>query len=100
MPNRNKPVTSVTRPKATEDDVEGHSVRPKVTDELVRTKVSDDLMRTKDAGDEDDVEGHSMMPLGPLVARELTRARERDIQKDVKRHGFELDARDAKKDHR
>jgi len=54
---------------------------------------------TRKTTEEDDVEGHSML-LNPLVARELAQARERDVQQNVKRHGYENDARAAKKERR
>ncbi len=54
------------RPKLTDDDTEGHTVRPKLTDDdteghTVRPKLTDDdtegHMRRK-ASDDDDTEGH------------------------------------------
>ncbi len=79
------------RRKATEDDdVEGHRFSaPRVAEPEGHIG--------RKATEDDDVEGHSML-INPLVARELSRARERDVQANVKRHNFERDARAAKKD--
>lgn len=42
--------------------------------------------------DEEDVEGHSMLP-DPTLGRQLARAREQEIQRHLKRHEFETEAR-------
>jgi hypothetical protein len=86
------------RAKATgDDDVAGHGfqrVSPD-PDGFSKAKVDGEgFARAK--ATEDDVEGHSI--LDPFAARELARARERDVQQHAKRHEFERDARDAKKD--
>jgi hypothetical protein len=44
------------------------------------------------SGDEDDVEGHSFM-MDPSTARQLQRAREIELQQQLKRHAFEEEAR-------
>jgi hypothetical protein len=90
-----------------EDDVEGHrfisardgfSKAKASPDDFSKAKGSPDgFSKAKAAGEDDDVEGHSMM-INPLAARELNRARERDVQANIKRHNFESDARAAKKD--
>ena len=82
---------------AGDDDVEGHSLRRDGGGEdFSKAKVTGEgFSKSRVAGD-DDVEGHSMS-INPLVARELARARERDVQANVKRHNFENDARAAKK---
>ncbi len=84
--------------RATEDDdVEGHRFIS-ARDGFSKAKASPDgFSKAKSAGEDDDVEGHSMM-INPLAARELNRARERDVQANIKRHNFENDARAAKKD--
>ena len=89
----------MARKAADDDDVEGHRhILPR--DGAIRPKaVEPEGHIARKATEDDDVEGHSML-LNPLVARELAQARERDVQKGVKRHGFENDARAAKKDRR
>lgn len=80
-----------------EDDVEGHrfiSARDGVSK---KRDEEGEGFAVRRATEDDDVEGHSMM-INPLVARELSRARERDVQANVKRHNYENDARAAKKD--
>jgi hypothetical protein len=42
--------------------------------------------------EEDDTEGHSMLP-DPSLSRALSQAREREIQRHLKRHSLEEDAR-------
>jgi hypothetical protein len=83
--------------KRDDDDVEGHRFIS-TRDSFSKAKADGEgFSKSKAAGAEDDVEGHSML-INPLVARELSRARERDVQANVKRHNFENDARAAKKD--
>jgi hypothetical protein len=79
-----------------EDDVEGHSMH-RGAEDFSKAKASPEGFSKSRAAGEDDVEGHSML-INPLVAREISRARERDVQANVKRHNFENDARAAKKD--
>jgi len=45
-----------------------------------------------DEAEESDVEGHSMLP-DPTLGRHLARAREQEIQRNLKRHEFEIEAR-------
>ena len=88
MADKAQPDGHILRKVTEDDDVEGHRhILPR--DGAILRKVTED----------EDVEGHSML-LNPLVARELAQARERDVQKNVKRHGYENDARSAKKDQR
>ena len=62
--------------RATEDDVEGHGgLHPRAT--------------------EDDVEGHNIGVMNPMLARELTRARERDIQRETSRNSLINEAKRA-----
>ena len=65
-------------------------------DGFSKAKVDGEGFSKRQATEDDDVEGHSI--LDPFAARELARARERDVQQHAKRHEFERDARDAKKD--
>jgi hypothetical protein len=113
MTDKTKPEGLAKYPRATEDDVEGHSFRhvtttdglakhPRATEDDVEghsfrhVTTTDGLAKHPRATEDDDVEGHSL--LDPMAARELARARERDVQQHAKRHEFERDARDAKKD--
>jgi hypothetical protein len=90
----------ISRRQATEDDdVEGHGLRRNSPDSegISRRQVTEtEGISRRQATEDDDVEGHSI--LDPFAARELARARERDVQQHAKRHEFERDARDAKKD--
>jgi len=74
------------RAKATEDDVEGHAFRAKAVegDEAFRAKAT-----------EDDVEGHNIGAMNPMLARDLARARERDIQREASRNSLISEARRA-----
>jgi hypothetical protein len=84
-----------SKSREADDDVEGHSIH-RGTSEFSKAKATGEGFSKSRAAGDDDVEGHSMS-INPLVARELARARERDVQANVKRHNFENDARAAKK---
>ena len=98
-----KATEGFSKRQETEDDVEGHGFQ-RTADGFARAKADGDGFARAKATEgfskrqetEDDVEGHSL--LDPFAARELSRARERDVQQHAKRHEFERDARDAKKD--
>jgi hypothetical protein len=63
---------------------------------MAEDRQPDDQVREKD---EDDTEGHSLLPdMG--MSRQLAQARERDIQRHLKQHDRETDARANKKNHR
>jgi len=64
-----------SRPKLTEDDVKGHSLRATEPDGFTAKLVR---------ADEDDTEGHSMA--NTLIGREISRAREIEIQRNLKAH--------------
>jgi len=49
------------------------------------------------ASDEDDVEGHSIGVMNPMLAHELSRARERDVQREASRNSLIGDAKRALK---
>jgi hypothetical protein len=71
----------VIKSRATdEDDVEGHVMKAKGVE-------GDDLIKSR-ASDEDDVEGHSIGVMNPILAYELSRARERDIQREASRNSL------------
>ena len=76
-----------TAPKATEDDVEGHSM-------LTRAVESDGAILRK-ATEDDDVEGHNIGVMNPILARELARARERDVQREASRNSLIGEAKRA-----
>lgn len=104
MADKAKPAGFSAKRKVTgDDDVEGHRhPAPKATEGLTsrRRDGSPDgfTAKRKVTGDED-VEGHSML-LNPGLARQIAQARERDVQKSLKRHELEHDARSAKKGDR
>jgi hypothetical protein len=81
----------ISRSRVTgDDDVEGHRF-------AARTTEPDGVVRSRVTGD-DDVEGHSLV--NPFLNRELSRARERDVEQHLKAREFEQRAKEAKKDHR
>ena len=49
------------------------------------------------ATDEDDVEGHVIGVMNPMLAHELSRARERDVQREASRNSLIGDAKRALK---
>jgi hypothetical protein len=81
MANKTKPIEpdghGRTVGKATEDDVEGHGGR------------------TVGKATEDDVEGHSIGVMNPMLARDLARARDRDIQREASRNSLINEAKRA-----
>ena len=110
-------------PRATEDDVEGHTMvravepdghnkAPKAVegDDFVSKRVTEgddveghQLLRKAVEGDdfvskrvtEDDVEGHNIGVMNPILARELSRARERDVQREASRNSLIGEAKRA-----
>ena len=49
----------------------------------------------KSAVDEDDVEGHMIWTMNPMLARDLARAKERDVQRGVSRANLISEAKRA-----
>jgi hypothetical protein len=89
MPSTRKAVEGddfATR-KATEDDVEGHGFS-------TRKAVEGDDFATRKAT-EDDVEGHNIGVMNPMLARDLARARERDVQREASRNSLIGEAKRA-----
>ena len=84
MTSKDKAPDGVKTQKAVEDDVEGH----------VAQKPAPDGVKTRNAV-EDDVEGHSIGTMDLLLARELTRAKERDIQRAASRANLISEAKRA-----
>jgi hypothetical protein len=97
-------------PKATEeDDVEGHSAKnkhrapdglaPKATDDDVEGHSAKNKHRAPDGlapkATDDDVEGHMIGAMNPVMARELARAKERDIQRSTSRGNLISEAKRA-----
>ena len=77
--------------RASEDDVEGHLIKAKGIE-------GDDLIKHR--ASEDDVEGHNIGIMNPILARELSRARERDVQREASRNSLIGDAKQALKPKR
>ena len=73
--------------KAVEDDVEGHG--------LSSRKAVEDAGFTSRKAVEDDVEGHNIGVVNPILARELSRARERDVQREASRNSLIGEAKRA-----
>jgi hypothetical protein len=73
--------------KATEDDVEGHGFSTRKAVE------GDDFAARK--ATEDDVEGHNIGVMNPMLARDLARARERDVQREASRNSLIGEAKRA-----
>jgi hypothetical protein len=78
-----------------ESDVEGHAMhRGSEADEaksaLSRSSVTRSSARSRDEGE--DVEGHSML-INPGVSRDLAKAREADVQRSVRSHNQETEAK-------
>jgi hypothetical protein len=89
MPSTRKAVEGddfATR-KATEDDVEGHGFSTRKAVE------GDDFAARK--ATEDDVEGHNIGVMNPMLARDLARARERDVQREASRNSLIGEAKRA-----
>ena len=102
------------RRKATEDDVEGHSFAKRAAVEgeglLKRMATEDDVeghaLKSRSAvepdghgkhrvTEDDDVEGHNIGVMNPILARELSRARERDVQREASRNSLIGEAKRA-----
>jgi hypothetical protein len=107
MPNTKRAPDDLTMRMETEDDVEGHSAKFKGPDGVSHKKraVEDDDVEGHKAhrsapGDlvkatEDDVEGHMIGAMNPIMARELARAKERDIQRSTSRGNLISEAKRA-----
>jgi hypothetical protein len=82
--------------KATEDDVEGHghNAQRKATEDDVEGHGHN--AQRKATEDEADAEGH-MFLASPSLNQEMARARERDIQRNLKAHSTKDEARPHKK---
>ena len=104
-----------TAPKATEDDVEGHSMLTRAVESdgaILRKATEDDDVEghafksskavepdghhtAPKASEDDDVEGHNIGVMNPILARELSRARERDVQREASRNSLIGEAKRA-----
>jgi hypothetical protein len=76
-----------SKSRAVEDDVEGHS--------LSSRKAVEPDGHSKSRAVEDDVEGHNIGVMNPILARELSRARERDVQREASRNSLIGEAKRA-----
>jgi len=89
--------SSLTRSSARgrdEDDVEGHSMHHGGEADGAKSSLTkSSLTRSSARGrDEDDVEGHSML-INPGVSRDLAKARDADIQRSVRAHNQQSEAK-------
>ena len=74
----------VKKVRATEDDVEGHGQKFRGPDGVKKVRAT-----------EDDVEGHMIGAMNPVMARELARAKERDVQRAASRGNLISEAKRA-----
>jgi hypothetical protein len=93
--NRRNDEDGLTRRQATEDDVEGHSSRRAAPDGATRRQDQDGLTRRQATEDESDVEGHMIGAMNPILARDLARAKERDVQRAASRGNLISEAKRA-----
>ena len=77
-----------------DDDVEGHSMHHGGEADGAKSSLTkSSLTRSSARGrDEDDVEGHSML-INPGVSRDLAKARDADIQRSVRAHNQQSEAK-------
>ena len=81
--------TTTRRAAVDEDDVEGHSSSK-------HKSAPDGATTTRRAAvDEDDVEGHMIGAMNPIMARDLARAKDQDIQRAVSRGNLVSEAKRA-----
>jgi hypothetical protein len=78
----------LTTRKVTEDDVEGHNF-------VKRSAAEGEGITTRKVTEDDDVEGHNIGVMNPILARELSRARERDVQREASRNSLIGEAKRA-----
>jgi hypothetical protein len=85
---RSAPDGNTTKKKAVEDDdVEGHG--------NIKKSAPDGNTTKKKAVEDDDVEGHMIGTMNPVMARELARAKEQDVQRAVSRGNLISDVKRA-----
>ena len=85
MTNKYRAPDGISSKSIVEDDVEGHGLNKKsAPDGLTVPKAT-----------EDDVEGHMIGSMNPVMARELARAKERDVQRAASRGSLISDAKRA-----
>ena len=90
--------SSVTRSSARsrdEDDVEGHGMHSRgepdgAKSSLTKSSLTRSSARGRDEGE--DVEGHSML-INPGVSRDLAKARDAEIQRSVRAHNQQTEAK-------
>ncbi len=86
---------SSKRSAVDEDDVEGHASRRSAPDGQSRRMDVDGVSSKRSAVDEDDVEGHMIGAMNPILARDLARAKERDVQRGASRGNLISEAKRA-----
>jgi hypothetical protein len=93
--NKKSAADCVSKRSATdEDDVEGHSFNKKsAPDGIANKKSAPDGVSKRSATDEDDVEGHSFGTMNPLLARDLARSKDRDIERSASRNNLVSEAK-------
>ena len=84
MTSKYKAPDGVIKSKAVEDDVEGHVIKAKAPDGVIKSKAV-----------EDDVEGHMIGTMNPVLARDLARAKEHDVQRAASRGNLISEAKRA-----
>jgi len=78
------------------DDVEGHGAKiHKMGPEGALKSGQASLTGTKRQATEDDVEGHMIGAMNPMLARDLARAKERDVQRAASRGNLISEAKRA-----
>ena len=84
--NKKSAPDGIAKSRAADDDVEGH---------VKKAKAPDGVKKAKGLDDDDDVEGHMIGSMNPVMARELARAKERDVQRAASRGSLISDAKRA-----
>ena len=92
--NKRADADSLIQKSAVDDDVEGH-VFKKSAPEGVNKRADADGLIKRSATDDEDVEGHMIGTMNPLLARELARAKERDVQRAASRGNLISEAKRA-----
>jgi hypothetical protein len=83
---------------AVEDDVEGHGLNTRSAPEGATSnkRMSPDGVggtHKRSAVEDDDVEGHSFGTMNPILARDLARSKDRDIERSTSRNNLVSEAK-------
>ncbi len=92
--NKRADADGLIKRSATDDDVEGHVFKKSAPDGVNKRADADGLIK-RSATDDEDVEGHMIGTMNPLLARELARAKERDVQRAASRGNLISEAKRA-----